>query len=470
MKIALLHYHLRPGGVTTVIRHQIAALSNDCDLMVLSGEPPPVPPAVPFVCIPGLGYDAAEPQQLPPRRIARQVAHAIRATWPGGCDVLHIHNPLLAKNRQFLKIIRALQDLGIPLFLQVHDFAEDGRPAAYYVDDEYPADCHYGVINTRDYNVLIRAGLIPAGLHKLFNMVNPLKTTVEKTTPKRLIVYPIRAIRRKNIGEALLLSRYFQKDQLLAITLPPTSPTDRHCHAEWKAFSAARGLKALFEATTLYDFAALVGAADTLITTSIAEGFGFAFLEPWTAGRGLVGRKLPEICTDFEKAGVQLDHLYSALSIPLSWIDESAFSARWRSCLAKNARKMGIRIGPETLRTGYAAMTQNGTLDFGGMDEAFQQQVIDRVISDPAAHRRLLDLNPFLFRLTDPSGLDDRIENNRQAVLHHYDADAYREQLLAAYHHVAKEPVRQRISKRILAESFFRPENFHLLKWGKADV
>ena len=109
------------------------------------------------------------------------------------------------------------QNRGIRLFLQIHDFAEDGRPHLYY-PGEYPADCHYGVINSRDYKILLNAGLEQKGLHKLFNMVNPFDGTRQDRGEKNVVLYPVRAIRRKNIGEAILLSLFFKNGATLAIT------------------------------------------------------------------------------------------------------------------------------------------------------------------------------------------------------------------------------------------------------------
>ena len=75
----------------------------------------------------------------------------------------------------------------------------------------------------------------------------------------------------------------------------------------------------MFEAGLTNDFESLVLSSEFIITTSITEGFGFSFLEPWTAKKMLWGRKLPDICEDFEKNGVQLDHLYTTLNIPIGW-------------------------------------------------------------------------------------------------------------------------------------------------------
>ena len=37
MKIALMHYHLKTGGVTTVIKQQIRAVRGICETLVLTG-------------------------------------------------------------------------------------------------------------------------------------------------------------------------------------------------------------------------------------------------------------------------------------------------------------------------------------------------------------------------------------------------------------------------------------------------
>ena len=37
MKIAFLHYHLQPCGVTTVINQQIDALKDSCETLIIAG-------------------------------------------------------------------------------------------------------------------------------------------------------------------------------------------------------------------------------------------------------------------------------------------------------------------------------------------------------------------------------------------------------------------------------------------------
>ena len=200
MKIAFLHYHLKPGGVTTVIEQQINALKDECEMLVLTGEAPEKHLSEKTIVVPEIGYDQPALTRTAPELTARKILHAINAYWPSGCDILHVHNPLLAKNKNFLKILSKLQDNNLRLLLQIHDFAEDGRSGVYYTDEPYPSDCHFCVINSRDYNVLLKSGLDQSGLHLLLNMVTPFDTTFAQKISKDFILYPVRAIRRKNIG------------------------------------------------------------------------------------------------------------------------------------------------------------------------------------------------------------------------------------------------------------------------------
>jgi len=300
MKIAFIHYHLKTGGVTTVLKQQVEALREECEVLVLSGEPPDISFPADSVHIPGLGYDSESQKIYKPEEVADDIIKAVFSRWNNGCDVLHVHNPMLAKNINFLKILKALQKRGIKLFLQIHDFAEDGRPLLYF-SEEYVSDCHYGVINSRDYNILFKAGLKKQGLHKIFNTIKPIDSDKKESDTGNYVLYPIRAIRRKNIGEAILLSLFFQNNETLTITLPPNSISDINSYAGWKNFVKKNNLDVEFEAGLKNDFSQLVLSAKFIITTSITEGFGFAFLEPWTAKKNLWGRKLPDICHDFEK-------------------------------------------------------------------------------------------------------------------------------------------------------------------------
>jgi len=200
MKIAFIHYHLKPGGVTTVIRQQMNAIQNDCEVITIAGERPDGSPTD-VIPVPGIAYDHTSSPPSLPEDTAEAIIKAIYDVWPNGCDVIHIHNPTLAKNRNFLKVVKILQQKGFKLLLQIHDFSEDGRPLSYF-SENYPEDCHYCVINSRDYRVLTHAGLVDQGLHLLPNMVNPINFKIPECSIQNYVLYPVRAIRRKIVFRA----------------------------------------------------------------------------------------------------------------------------------------------------------------------------------------------------------------------------------------------------------------------------
>jgi hypothetical protein len=464
MKIVFIHYHLKIGGVSTVMHQQIDSIRKDCQLLVLTGEPPKGHFPAETIHIPGLGYTQAPDIPLDPESVADSVQDAVIGRWPNGCDLIHVHNPTLAKNIHFLKILKALQKRNFKLFLQIHDFAEDGRPAAYF-EDEYVSDCHYGVINSRDYRILGKSGLKKTGLHKIFNTVHGMDKIEGSEKSQNRVLYPIRARRRKNIGETILLSNFFKEDELLTITLPPISPVDLDAYAMWKQFVAENTLRVDFDAGSRYEFKNLVASSKSIITTSITEGFGFSFLEPWTAGKLLWGRKLPDICEDFEKNGIQLDHLYTRLRVPVDWLGKEKVFRVWENCIIKNTTLYGYQMPKMEIKRYFSMLTEDNTIDFGLLNERFQKQIISEIITNRAAKQRLISLNKFL---ADPGKVKNNqalIEHNDLKIRNHYNMDQYRKTLLHIYNHVVDTPVHHRIHKDRLLGSFFDLKHFSLLKW-----
>ena len=464
MKIAFLHYHLKTGGVTTVLKRQVSALQGSCETLVLTGDRAGTVLPCRVVEIPGLTYDHPDIASPTPETTAGEILKALSHMWPGGCDLLHIHNPTLAKNQHFIRCIKQLQTSGVSIFLQIHDFAEDGRPGVYS-QEPYPADCHYGVINTRDKAILLEAGLKPSGVHLIPNAIHFLPTT-KGYFPDGLVLYPVRALRRKNIGEAVLLSLYLRAGQYIGVTLPPNSRSDMESYLDWGAFVKKHHLNVHFNMGLQHDFSALAGGASSMITTSIAEGFGFSFLEPWTAGKILQGRRIEDICTDFEEKGLCLDSLYDTLEVPLEWFRADDFFQAWQRTVLYAAGMYGKPIDPQSMHQYMARLADAGVIDFGNLNEHCQRQVLSYLLSNPEAGKHLLSLNPRLCSFTTENELSGMIESNGRVVRAHYGMDTYGDQLFSIYMKVVHQPIRQHIDKPILLDAFFDLDRFSLLKWG----
>jgi len=465
VKIAFLHYHLKPGGVTTVLRHQVDALAGFAECIILSGAPPPSRFPCPVYHIPGIGYDDTQSAAESPEKTAATIKATIHAHFGKSCDLLHIHNPILAKNHLFLDILKSLQQSGLNLFLQIHDFAEDGRPSAFFHDATYPEDCHYGVINLRDYHILINAGLVPEGVQYVPNCVVPFDA-LPATRTGSYVLYPVRAIRRKNIGEALLISLFLHAKDAIYITQPPNSLTDFPSYNHWKAYAETNHLPVRFEMGMRHDYQRLVAAAKWVLTTSITEGFGFAFLEPWTAGKLLQGRLLPEICQDFSDHGIGLAHLYAGVQVPQGWIGTQLIADRFQACFAANRQAFGNSWPDDRVENCLHSLLKSKTIDFGMLDERFQTMVIDQVRQDPAKRDDLIQLNPTLATMLSMTDTSEMIRHNREQVVSLYHPNRYRERLLEIYANILKRPVQQCINRTALLSAFLTPHNLSLLKWS----
>ncbi len=422
MRIALVHYHLRTGGVTRVIRDQVEALAGIAETMVIAGEAPKGPLPCPAAVVPALAYDRDRAGPVDAAAAARAIAEAARSVWPGGASLYHFHNPTLGKNRRIAAIIGRLQGMGEAVLLQVHDFAEDGRPDLL-TDEPYPADCHYAAINRRDLAVLERAGLDARGLHYLPNAVRPLRPPAAPGSGS-VFLYPVRAIRRKNIGEAVLLSLFVPDGCAIGVTLEPTGALDRQSCDAWKAFARERSLPIRFGIGEGRTLDSLLAGCRGVITTSIKEGFGFAYLEPWTAGLALHGRYLPEVCPDFRQAGLALDHLYQGIRVTLSRDEADVLARKRRLCLPGALARAG----------GVA------DADFGDLSEDLQRRALERVIESTAARTRLLDDNPALAGALRAGLPREVVAANRKIVLERYSLEATGAALAEAYRRRARPP------------------------------
>jgi glycosyltransferase involved in cell wall biosynthesis len=357
VKIAMLHYHVRPGGVTTVIRNAQRALRDSCEVEVLADFGYNDRPAR------SRGAFLAESKAL-----AEQLKKRLR-----GVDVLHTHNIGLGKHPQLTYAVKLLaQRTGIRIINQVHDFPEDNRPAQLRAlryctgkrdDAFYRATCYYDAPNviwatlTTHDAAKLAASPIPSG--KIYVLPNPVDDEFfTQPTPsraalreaerkiaafarahrfhfdprKKLLLSPMKVMARKNNAEAVELVKRLKKHQLV-ISLDASSASDRAYSERLKRqirrerLPVVIGVGAEFENPFL-----LFHLAHAILTTSKVEGFGYTFVEGWLCGKPVLGRDIPEVTRDFVAAGMKMDHLYREL-------DEEAVR-RVGTFLARPPRKL----------------------------------------------------------------------------------------------------------------------------------
>jgi hypothetical protein len=474
MRVALLHYHLKRGGVTSVIINQAQALMEaGDDALVIAGEDAPDLPGISRAVAEELRYDADRnippehnPEELDRRagELADTIVGAMQARWGCPADILHVHNPLLHKNAALIRALNILRNRGICLLLQNHDLPEDFRPNVYAREEEYPANCHYAVINSRDRSFLQRAGLKPEGLHLLPNEVRPISPNA--TQDRSRYVYPVRALQRKNIGEALLLSLFIPGERTVAITLPPTTERDICIYRKWMDFARDLDLRVEFELGLSASLGDVYGSALGIITTSVKEGFGFSYLEPWTAGRTVIGRRLNYVCRDFENAGVRFDSLYSSLNIPMVYISRAVLREKLENTMLAVYKRFGMEPPRHITKTIWEDMVSQDFIDFSRLDEKTQGGIIRIMASNRRVFQDIADLNPFLRNLADWKPDESLVEENKRKVRESYGREKIFSLLRSAYESALQIPVIHKITKSILLELYLDPAQLSLVGVG----
>ena len=402
MSVALVHYHLRPGGVTRVIERQSEALTEaGIPHVILSGTQQDGPGELPVKIVPTLNYDTPqEPHETGESPLHGQLVRAATTALGAEPDCWHLHNPTLGKNSQFPDLITGLAARQTPLILQLHDFAEDGRPENYrrlrLHEKLYPLapQIRYLTINSRDLSLLRCAGVPTTQSSLLPNaVIAPPSSGCE--TPLRpnsaLALYPVRGIRRKNLGEFCLLSGLATGDTSFALALPPQNSRWTSIYQRWVDTAPKLRLPVRMgvigrlspDSGTDCSFPNWLGCSTHLITPSIAEGFGLTFLEAAALEKPLLGRDLPEITSDFKGCDSTLRSLYNELLIPRNWVDECRLHELLHNHLDHLYDCSGEPLSDDLVAQTFEALARERHLDFGNLPEEIQLEVLPRALDNP---------------------------------------------------------------------------------------
>lgn len=407
MQLAILHHHLNRGGVTSVIANHLRSLATlpaekqpERVVAFYDGQQDGWPTELPaelliaLVDEPALAYDAegasAEPEQLADVLSERFEACGLMP----GDTLLHVHNHSLGKNASLPRALEHLAGDGWRMLLQIHDFAEDNRPDNYqHLQDAigvadadelgaivYPQapSIHYSTLTERDADILKNAGIADERLHTLPNPVAEFGAMPSQEEAKarvfpvlglppkaRLVVYPVRGIRRKNLGEMLLLSALASEATFFAVTLRPKNPVEAASFDRWRRLAEELNLPCRFDTGGSKedggygcDFKDTLAAADAILTTSVAEGFGMVFLEAWLADKPLIGRDLPEITREFKAAGMKFDGMWAELRAAANLDDDfGRLTPAAQVTAIRNTQRVDppLDLGLETARANLAA-------------------------------------------------------------------------------------------------------------------
>jgi len=423
----IFHYHLLPGGVTTVIRDGLRALLAHATLfpdlrritVVTAGQPHGVLPApdtpaggAPRVVherLEAVAYDAAPATAVG----QRQLADLLRRRYGDG--VWWVHNHHLAKNTRFTGAVLAAAAAGQPMLLQIHDFPECARPANLLrllrevPASPYPAaaNVRYAVLNRRDHAALAAAGLPAERVVLLANPVRPVSPlpapdtaaaqaaraalaqaaaaqslgSGSYTSRRPLWLYPVRVRRRKNVLEAGLLARLAGAD--LIVTLPASSAAETPYSHQVEELFAEGTIPGLFGVgerleTCGLSFDSLLTAAQRIVSPSVEEGFGFQFVNSLQWRRPLLARRLPvldDLATLLEGYPATI---YDAVQCPLSAAARGALRAAYGPGIERVARLLPAGWD-DRLRTEMERVLSRDSVDFAFLGVAGQTDLLRRV-------------------------------------------------------------------------------------------
>ncbi|MEM9586327.1 MAG: hypothetical protein AAGA03_03525 [Planctomycetota bacterium] len=490
MKVVILHSHYQRGGVTQVVQNQVRSLATISDIERVSLVAGPRNDGLDRQCletrfhqhalsvqsIPCLEYDAlAEPPESASDQADQIVRTLVRHLEQWECEpgqtILHWHNHSLGKNAAAVLAIHELARQGWRLLLQIHDFAEDNRPENYLhlvrrlganspqdLDQTlYPSQLpvHFATLTNADAKVLGRLGVPASRLHCLTNSfdldddsaVQPdealsiVRQECELPSDATWCLYPVRGIRRKNVGEFLLLSRWLPEGMHAGLTLRPKTEVELRSYLRWMDLAKQVAPQAVFDAAHHdgLSFLTNLKAARFILSTSVAEGFGMAFLEPWLAARPVIARELPTVVDDFRSSGLRADGMYSHILVPgdPEWLRESRAEAR--AAFDSAWAQLPVQFRPPWDQD--TTSDHDGTIDFARLTPKRQIAVLGRLHRDPGFEAETRSRNDDVIRQLNSPVDPTLIADNRQIVSDQYNVQRSTERLLTTYRAVlATEP------------------------------
>lgn len=399
LRFVIVHHHYRPGGVRRVIELALPGLTaalrpRVTEIVLAGGEAPDAgwlahvrreAGAVPVTCAidAALGYVSEQRSGPAPaaRRIRALLGRILNGMTPAGA-VVWAHNLGLGRNLLLADALPAVcAAQGVPLVLHHHDWWFDNRWArwpemrrsgfrtlAAVAGAILPAadGVRHAAINHADAGMLERhfgpgAGWLPnpaaPAARPPAARVRParrwLRATLGDAGPVWLV--PCRLLRRKNLAEALLLTRWLRPEAWL-VTTGGVSSADERDYAAALARAARRHgwrLRLSVLAGGEADKPAvdeLLAASEAVLLTSLQEGFGLPNLEAAAAGRPLIARTLPNVAPDLALFGFRFPHAYDEVYVAADLFDARAERQRqaqrwraWRTGLPAQCRALAGR-------------------------------------------------------------------------------------------------------------------------------
>jgi len=395
LHLIIVHYHLRPGGIRRVIElatpYLLARLKSVARVTLACGEAADqkwnqqftrlvAPLPVEFTVAPAWGYFSE--QTRAPKQIRSQCATALGRLLAGANSqntIIWAHNLGIGRNLLLARELASVcQTRGIPLISHHHDWWFDNRwrrwpelRRAGFRDLKAVAtaifppanNLRHAGINAQESAVLCeqldgRAGWLPNPVPRIsppkHAAIQSTKGWLEHTLREHgapIWLLPCRLLRRKNVAEALLLTRWLRPEAWLVTTGGASSADEQyyfetiqrtaHQHHWRLRLGVLSG-----DETRKPSVPELLAASEAVLLTSIQEGFGLPYVEAAAANRPLIARNLANVAPDLHKFGFRLPQAYDEILVSTWLFDWKAERARQDKLFSRWRRQL-----PESLQS-----------------------------------------------------------------------------------------------------------------------
>ncbi|HDQ13619.1 MAG TPA: hypothetical protein ENN41_02250 [Sediminispirochaeta sp.] len=438
--LSFFHYHLETGGITQVLSSSIRSMFQEApeefEVRIVCGrkegseqfmtrlreELPEAFSQRRISCELVEEIDYSSRMESPP-----EVASLKRKLYQSFSDsIWWVHNYHIGKNPEFTLALLELAEEHPEqkILFHIHDFPESGRFENLQKNRRvirrslYPnlPNVGYIVINHRDFDILQEAG-IPES--RLFLLNNPIDAkdgeyvdlwkvhdkinrwaadnTFSWQEGGKLILCPVRSIRRKNLLESAAISAIVESPVNLLITLPGVSEQERdYSDLLQRAFeeglvSGAWGVgRRLDEFET--SFKELSHAADLVLSSSIQEGFGYLFIDSLLWGVPLLARDLSVIKGIKKLFDPQSSHFYPSFLLTLDGPRKAVLGNLYREYLE------GLRglLRPDFLNPLFYEVEQilaPEKIDFSFLTPELQYETLQRLAESSSFREQLRNEN-----------------------------------------------------------------------------
>jgi hypothetical protein len=397
--LVVVHYHLRPGGVRRIIELALPHIDSTGlapleSVTLASGEMPDAAwredlmralqgTRLRFICEPAFRYlseQRSRPEMI--RRRIRSALEGLTETVSPAQTLIWAQNLGLGRNLILSDELAAFSaQHGLPLLSHHHDLWFENRWARWsemrtcgfrslssVARASFAAGarvCHI-TINRLDNAVLSkhlgsRAKCLP-NLAQRDRAPSRTHTRAARHWLSSQLgddapvwIFPTRSLRRKNLAEAVLLTRWLRPEGWF-VTTAGVSSREEQGYARRLEAAARQGkwrvrFRVLAEANGLAPaIGDLATASEVMLLTSAQEGFGLPYLEAAALRKPLIARHLPNVVPDLLELGFSFPHLYQEILIAPGLLDLKAERARqqklwraWKSAMPSSCRRLAGR-------------------------------------------------------------------------------------------------------------------------------